>query len=347
MPYYDNQFIEKLNELSIESVADKLGLTIKKHRSLCPWHSDHNPSLCFCTNSKKNYCHCFVCGNGGDPITLTMQVEKCGFQEACQILSREFSIPIPNEEKPLFVKKYKPKNSIVKKEEAYKVSDNELYEWVIMKAILSDKARQFLYKERKYNEEVVRRLGIGSVTYPAKLVDELVCHFGEERCLKSGLVKRGPYGLYLHFYTPCLLFPYRDLEGHVVNIQSRYLGKKKEVPRFQFINNAQICLFNMEIIKNLELGEKLFLSEGITDCIALLSSGRKAVAIPSSTLLKEEQLNLLAVRDLYMYPDQDDAGERLFNELQKKLSKRGSMVVRVSLPKGCKDFSDYYIKTQQ
>lgn len=30
MPYYDKQFIEKLNKLSIESVAVKLGMTVKK-----------------------------------------------------------------------------------------------------------------------------------------------------------------------------------------------------------------------------------------------------------------------------------------------------------------------------
>ena len=150
-----------------------------------------------------------------------------------------------------------------------------------------------------------------------------------------------------HFYTPCLLFPYKDLEGHVVNLQSRYLGKKKDAPRFQFIQHAQINMFNLGIIKGLKLGEKLYLSEGITDCIALLSSGRKAVAIPSATLLKEEQLNLLAARDLYMYPDNDEAGERMFNDLQVMLGKRGTMVVRLSLPKGCKDFSDYYKKKHQ
>ena len=137
------------------------------------------------------------------------------------------------------------------------------------------------------------------------------------------------------------------MEGRVVNLQSRYLGTKKEAPRFQFIQNAQINMFNIGVLNEMELGEKLFLSEGITDCIALLSSGRKAVAIPSATLLKEEQLNLLASRNLYMYPDRDEAGERLFSELQDSLGKLGAMVVCVSLPKDCKDFSDYYLKMQQ
>lgn len=347
MPYYDEHFLEKLNELSIESVAVKLGMEVKKHKALCPWHSDHNPSLRFNISSKNNYCHCFVCGKGGNPITLTMQVENCSFQEACQILAKEFSIPLPCNEKPKYVKKIQPKKSIAKVEVSENNSDVELYEWVVRRSRLSDKAKQFLFEERKYSEEVVSQLDIGSVTYPDKLVNALVLHFGEERCIKSGLVKRGQYGLYLHFYTPCLLFPYRNMEGQIVNLQSRYLGIKKDVPRFQFIQNAQINMFNIGVLKDLEVGEKLFLSEGITDCIALLSSGRKAVAIPSATLLKEKQLKLLAARNLYMYPDKDEAGERLFDELQNMLGKRGAMVVQVSLPEGCKDFSDYYIKMHQ
>ena len=81
MPLYNRQFIEELNGLSIETVAVKLGLKVMKHRSLCPWHSDHTPSLTYNIQTKKNYCHCFVCGKGGGPITLTMQVENCSFPD--------------------------------------------------------------------------------------------------------------------------------------------------------------------------------------------------------------------------------------------------------------------------
>ena len=38
----------------------------------------------------------------------------------------------------------------------------------------------------------------------------------------------------------CLHATYKDMEGNVVNLQSRYLGTKREAPRFQFIQNAQI-----------------------------------------------------------------------------------------------------------
>ena len=39
--------ISRLNELPIEEVAEKLGLDVKKHRTLCFKHNDHNPSISF------------------------------------------------------------------------------------------------------------------------------------------------------------------------------------------------------------------------------------------------------------------------------------------------------------
>lgn len=337
--------IDKLNELSILSVAEKLEIRAKRKRALCFIHDDSHPSLHF--NTDKNTWKCYVCNKGGGVINLVMEKLGIEFVDACKWLADQFNIIIPEDNGFRKQFKKKPEKPVVRqKTEVQNVIDFELFEWVVKNSKLSDRARQFLFDERKYKEEVVRQLRIGSVTYPDKLVNALVNRFGVERCINSGIVKRGQYGLYLHFYTPCLLFPYKDLNGCVVNLQSRYLGTKKDAPRFQFIQNAQIGMFNIEILKELKPGEKLYLSEGITDCIALLSSGRKAVAVPSATLLKEEQLYMLSTRELYMYPDQDEAGERMFNELQDLLGKHGAMVVRVALPKGCKDFSDYYIKTQ-
>lgn len=39
--------VTRLNELSIESVAEKLGIDVKRHKALCFMHDDHTPSLKF------------------------------------------------------------------------------------------------------------------------------------------------------------------------------------------------------------------------------------------------------------------------------------------------------------
>jgi hypothetical protein len=59
-------------------------------------------------------------------------------------------------------------------------------------------------------------------------------------------------------------------------------------------------------------------------------------------MLKEEDLEPLKGLNLHMYPDQDEPGERLFWELQKRLPQ----LVRHQLPSTCKDFGDFWSTSQ-
>lgn len=91
--------------------------------------------------------------------------------------------------------------------------------------------------------------------------------------------------------------------------------------------------------------EPLYITEGCSDCWAMLSAGHKAVAIPSATLLSQADKDmLLSLSDrlgtaFRMYPDSDAPGERLFLQLKETLPS----LERHQLPPGCKDFSDYYV----
>jgi hypothetical protein len=92
----------------------------------------------------------------------------------------------------------------------------------------------------------------------------------------------------------------------------------------------------------LKAGEELWITEGCSDCWAMLSSGRKAIAIPSASMLKENDLDPLHGLNLHMYPDQDEPGERLFWQLQSHLPQ----LVRHQLPTGCKDFGELWKNTR-
>ena len=77
----------------------------------------------------------------------------------------------------------------------------------------------------------------------------------------------------------------------------------------------------------------------------MLSSGHKAIAIPSATLFKKKDVELLETlsqelgTQFEVWPDNDEPGERLFQQLQESLPN----LVRHQLPSDCKDFSDYYL----
>ncbi len=335
----------RLQGIPITSVAEALGIrVIRGKEALCFMHSDKHPSLKF--NISKNTWKCFVCDKGGDTITLVMKRNDLSFVDACKWLADRFNIFIPMNNG--YRKRSKNKTIVqtkkAKGKETVSLIDREIMTWIITHAGLSEKAKDFLFKQRKYNENVVNSLCIGSISDSARLVNALVNVFGKERTLASGIIRQNSKGLYLFFYTPCLMFPYTDIDGKIINIQTRYLGSNTKAPRFQFLPNVETGIFNAQILKSVTRDDMLFVSEGVTDCLALLSIGKNAIAIPSATLLHKKDVKIIASKNLYMYPDQDEAGERLYQALSERLNDYGSMIMRVQLPDGCKDYSDYYLK---
>lgn len=337
-----SEIVGRLNKLPIEDVADRVGLVVKKHKARCFMHDDHHPSMSF--NTKKNMFFCFVCDKGGGPIQLVQEYNNFSFQEACVWLGREFSIWWPEDERRIKAAKESVRKVHLKPLEEITPFDEELSAWLIHKAGLSEFAKRFLYSERHFEQAVIEQLIIKSVTSPKRAVNALIEQFGEERCLRSGLVKRGSYGLYFYFYTPCLLFPYYGRDRRLIGIQSRYMGDKENAPRFQFQSSQKTRLFNLQMLNGMKSGDKLYISEGITDCLALLSAGKKAVAIPSATILPEGDLILLKDYDLHMFPDNDDAGRRAFRELRRFFVNNYSTVKEERLPEGIKDYCMYYAK---
>ena len=88
--------------------------------------------------------------------------------------------------------------------------------------------------------------------------------------------------------------------------------------------------------------------------MALMSAGHKTIAIPSATLLKEEDLkpikelaeklssSLSLTMELHIYPDKDQAGEQLYRQLAYLAPKIGCLLIRETLPEGFKDFGAYW-----
>ena len=311
--------LSAIRSLPIESVAERLGLRVQKHKALCPFHDDRHPSLTFhrATNTFK----CFVCGAHGDVISLAMHVLGKSFYEACKWLADDNNIII-TEDKPMAL------NS--KRSTLNRPPDVEYLARFFRQPQLNAEAQRFLFDERHYDPKVIHWLGITSISQPTP-------------CWRYGK----PY-----YDAPSLLFPYRDIDGKLLNVQSRYLGGfTKSIPRFRFPPNGSIHVFNLPILKYVRPDDDLYLTEGITDCIAHLSMHHKAIAIPSSTLLKTDDLSPVAELKrngwkgiLRIYPDKDDAGNRLYHQLLSVTHALGLGIYKHDLPEGCKDYSDFYLK---
>ena len=65
-------------------------------KGLCPFHDDRTPS--FMVSPAKNYCKCFACGKGGNPIGFIMEHEQISYPDALRYLAKKYGITIQEKE---------------------------------------------------------------------------------------------------------------------------------------------------------------------------------------------------------------------------------------------------------
>ena len=69
--------------LTMEDVCSEYGIRVERNKkALCPFHSDHRPSMQVYPND--GGFHCFVCGAHGSVIDFIKDYEKISFAEAVQ-----------------------------------------------------------------------------------------------------------------------------------------------------------------------------------------------------------------------------------------------------------------------
>ena len=297
----DRLELQKLRDLPIEGVAERLGLRVTRHKALCPFHDDRHPSLSF--RVSKNTFRCFVCGASGGPIDLVMRFLNKPFLDATRWLADEHNI---------ILEEWKPQTSDISHQTSF---DASRYARYFDHPFLNEPARKFLFDERRLDPRVVRWCRLTSWTD-----------------------KQG---------TPWLQIPYYDRSGRLTGVQNRNLIRGA-LPRFRFPSGSKCGIYNLPVLNLLKPGEPLFITEGSSDCWAMLSAGHKAIAIPSATLLTRQDIEMLSSLPsqpggdgggFHMFPDRDAPGERLFLQLQKVLP----TLQHHQLPPDCKDFSDYYL----
>ena len=131
--------LQKLRDLPIEGVAERLGLQVTRHKCLCPFHDDHHASMSF--KVSRNTYRCFVCGASGGTIDLVQKMLHKDFPDACRWLANENNI---------ILTEYQPKE-----ERPPKPFDASRYARYFEHPWLSDEARRFLFDERRLNPRVV------------------------------------------------------------------------------------------------------------------------------------------------------------------------------------------------
>ena len=361
-----NKFdLQKLRDLPIEGVAQQLGLKVIRHKTLCPFHNDRTPSLSF--HIRKNTFKCFVCDAHGSTIDLAMQVLGKDFKETCQWLANEHNVIITT------CHPYSPHCHPELVSGSANTFNVQKYSKYFEHPFLNQAARAFLFEERKLDARVIHwckltswtdRYGTSWLQIPyfdinGQLIGvqnrRLTVHPAHPHC--------HPEHPYCHPKHP---YCHPELVSGSENTQQQMLkqvqhdkgqghhdkgqvqhdkrqGQHDGQPRFRFPKGSSCKVYNLPVLNLLKEGEELWIAEGCSDCWALLSSGKKAIAIPSATLLKPKDLETLkkhhSALNLHMAPDKDAPGEKLFQELKKILPS----LTHHSLPEGYKDFAEWYM----
>ena len=366
--------IEKLRDLPIEEVASQLGLQVARHKSLCPFHSDHHASLSF--NTRKNLCRCFVCMDESlDSIGLVMKSLHVDFPKACFWLAERNGILLEKGRGRIWRRICRsasadsPDSAVSPASTASPVAsassasspaaphafDAARYARFFEHPWLNEAACRFLFDERKIDGRVARWCRLSSWT-DRKGVNWLQIPYFDKEGRLVGIQNRN-----LDFHRKSRPTDSMDSEktgksscptdftddtDSKVSIGSKAGTDSEEAPRFRFPYGSQCGIYNLQVLNLLTQGERLFITEGCSDCWAMLSAGHKAIAIPSATLLKPEDRDVLAYIgetfgvEWHMFPDRDAPGERLFLQLKEILPS----LIHHQLPLGCKDFGEAYLK---
>ena len=372
--------IEKLRDLPIEEVASQLGLQVARHKSLCPFHSDHHASLSF--NTRKNLCRCFVCMDESlDSIGLVMKSLHVDFPKACFWLAERNGILLEKGRGRIWRRICRsasadsPDSAVSPASAASPAStaspvasassasspaaphsfDAARYARFFEHPWLNEAACRFLFDERKIDGRVARWCRLSSWT-DRKGVNWLQIPYFDKEGRLVGIQNRN-----LDFHRKSRPTDSMDSEktgksscptdftddtDSKVSIGSKAGTDSEEAPRFRFPYGSQCGIYNLQVLNLLTQGERLFITEGCSDCWAMLSAGHKAIAIPSATLLKPEDRDVLAYIgetfgvEWHMFPDRDAPGERLFLQLKEILPS----LIHHQLPLGCKAFGEAYLK---
>ena len=361
----DKSTTQRLRSLPVEAVAERLGLRVVRHKSLCPFHDDHHASLSYSTS--RNTFRCFVCDARGGTIDLVMRHLNMSFPDACRWLANGTNIILDT---------YRPRTPTA--DRPARPFDAARYARLFEHPWLSDEARTFLFTERRLDPRVVSWCRLTSWTdrqgthwlqtpyfdasgqliglqnrnldYGKQKGDE-----GEEdkRSVDKDKQEQGSEAKQGRAIDAKQGQGSDGKQGQAGDGKQGQAGDGKqgqgsecrEAPRFRFPYGSRCTVYNLPVTAMLRHGEPLFITEGCSDCWAMLSAGHKAIAIPSATLLSQADKALL--RDLaqrlgtsfHMFPDRDAPGERLFMQLKEVLPG----LQHHQLPVGCKDFAEYYV----
>lgn len=315
----DNATKEKILEAAgiVDVVSDFV--TLKKaganFKGLCPFHDERTPS--FVVSPSKNYCKCFGCGKGGNPVSFIMEHEQLSYPDALRYLARKYGIPVQERELTPEEKAAETERDsmFILNEWALKWFQEQMYETQDGRAV-----GLAYFRQRGFRDDIVRKFQLGfcpkgkdSMTKAA-----LKAGYREQFLVATGLsVKRDDGSLYDRYWGR-VIFPWHTVGGKVVGFGGRVLdaatkgvaGKYQNSPESSIYSKRKELYGLFQAKQAINKHDLVYMVEGYTDVISMHQCGIENVVANSGTALTKEQIHLLHrfTNNITLLYDGDEAG---------------------------------------
>ncbi|HUW07844.1 MAG TPA: DNA primase [Williamwhitmania sp.] len=327
--------IDKINDLHIEEVVQKWGVTLKKKgaslEACCPIHGEKTPS--FKVHVGKNIFKCFGCQAGGGPVSFVMQVDKVEWIEAIKRIADKFGIPIPfTDSSPEEIKEHDKRESLM-------VANEVAFRYFQQAYTNSGEAKA--YATARWSDDSIKLFGIGWAPDDWNGLKDWATKNGVklEILKEAGLLAESKGKLY-DFFRGRLTIPVYNKYGRIVAFTGRLLQEVDGQPKY--LNTPETTIYQKKSIlygiyqarSEIMKAETAFLVEGNPDVIRMheLKQGNTVSAMGTGFTLEHCSELKRMCSTVIMVSETDNAGYKSVMRNGNMLIKEGFDVFVLDLP---------------
>lgn len=287
----------------------------RKYWGLCPFHGEKTAS--FSVDAEQQLYYCFGCKAGGNVITFIMEIERCSYHEAVELLADRAHIPMPEmvNDDDWERRRTRRERLLAANREAAR-----FYHEMLFKP--EGSASLAYLRKRGLSDSVIRKFGLGASPDEWTVLTDhmLAAGFTLDELSSAGLTIVKPSednngkNRYFDMFRNRAIFPIIDMYKNVIAFGGRSLGK--EMPKY--MNTSDTPVFNKRkgvyaanLLRQQRNLDHVILVEGYMDVVSLTQFGVNGVCATLGTALTNEQARLLRrfAPEVYLGYDGDSAGQ--------------------------------------